>query len=135
MFSWSVVIAASLEKTRDLRRRTRQLPRQSKIQDYNRHGEPLTNVGTESTCSRRGFRGAPCSPSPPHVYAQPTAFLPHRLLDRAHALPVLVEHLVWPPSFGHADHRISERRQAPSPHPARRRPARCALFPHTESTE
>src|SRR5689334_24868933 len=90
MFSWSVVIVASLEKTRELRRRTRQLPRQSKIQDYNIHGEPLTNVDTESACSCRGFSGASCAPSPPHVYPQPTAFLPRRLVDRAHALPVLV---------------------------------------------
>src|SRR6267143_3981410 len=125
MFSWSVVITGSSGKTRELRRRTRRLRRQSKIQDQNTHGESPTNVGsTTSLFVHRGFRGAPCAPSPPHVYAQPTAFLPYRLVDRAHALPVLVEHLVWPPSFGHADHRISKRRQAPSPHPARPHPAR-----------
>src|SRR5216683_700452 len=125
MFSWSVVITVSSGKTRELRRRTRRLRRQSKIQDQNTHGESPTNVGsTTSLFVHRGFSGASCTSSPPHVHAQPIAFLPHCLADCPHALLVLVEHLVRPPSLGHADHRIPERRQAPASHPARSCPAR-----------
>src|SRR6266849_6652003 len=105
MFSWSVVITVSSGKTRELRRRTRRLRRQSKIQDQNTHGESPTNVGsTTSLFVHRGFSAPSCAPSPPHVHPQPIAFLPHRLVDCAHALPVLVEHLVRPPSLRHADH-------------------------------
>src|ERR1700686_3026691 len=98
MFSWSAVIKVSSGKTRELRRRTRRLRRRSKIQDQNTHGESPTNIGNcESPRGRRGFSHASCASSPPHVHAQPIAFLPHRLVDRAHALPLLVEHLVRPP--------------------------------------
>src|SRR5258708_24379686 len=106
MFSWSVVITASSEKARELRRRARRLRRQSKIQDQNTHGESPTNIGNcEPTRGRSAFFHA--SP-PPHVHAQSPALLRHRLVDCADALPALGEHLVRPPSVRRPDPRISK---------------------------
>src|SRR5258708_24927682 len=94
------------------------------------YGKPLTNIGNSKPArGRSGFCAATCASSPAYVHAQSIALLPNRVADRAHALPLLVEHLVRPPSFGHADHRILKRRQAPTPHPPRSRATRRAHGP------
>src|SRR5262249_26897133 len=57
-----------------------------------------------------------CAPS--YVPAESLAAFPYRLVDRAHAVPILVEHLVWTPALGRANPRILERREAPTPYSA-----------------
>src|SRR5262245_29755323 len=108
MFFWSVVIVAILEKLRELPRRAR---RRSRIKANTRHGASTTNVARDDAArSRRGF-SSPFRPySPPHVHAQSIALLSRCLVDCAHALPVLVEHLVRPASLRCPDHPISKRR-------------------------
>src|SRR5207247_11294218 len=72
---------------------------------------------------RGGFlRKARLVPASQNVSAQSCAFFRHRLADRPHALPFLVEHLVWPPASGQTNHRILARRKASAPHPACPRP-------------
>src|SRR5205807_7058056 len=53
-----------------------------------------------------------------HVHAHASSLLSRRVAHRAASLSVLVEQLVWPPPLRPADHGISDRRQAPPPHPA-----------------
>src|SRR6516162_6989207 len=54
-----------------------------------------------------------------HVDAQPTDLSFDRLVDRTDAIPVLVEHLVWPPAFRPADRQLLARRPTSPAHPTR----------------
>src|SRR6266704_1738007 len=60
------------------------------------------------------------------VPAESRALFRYRLVDRPHALPVLVEHLVWTPAPRQTNQRIPQRRKASAPNPACPRATRRA---------
>ncbi len=68
------------------------------------------------------FSGAARARSPSHVHAQSPAVFCYRLVDRADAVLVLVEHLVWPAPLGQATQRIPQRREASAAYSACARP-------------
>src|SRR5690242_10855961 len=108
MFSWSVVIRATLEKLKDLPQKARR--HRSRIKANTTHGESPTNVANdEAARSHRQSSSTFRANSPPHVHAQSIVVLSRGLVDCAHALPVLVEHVVRQASLRRPDHRISKR--------------------------
>src|SRR6266702_2191288 len=73
------------------------------------------------------FRPATCFvPASQDVPAESLPFFRYRLVDRPHALPVLVEHLVWTPAPRQTNQRIPQGRKASAPNPACPRPTRRA---------
>src|SRR6266404_3997805 len=109
MSFWSVVIVSTLERLRNLLPIARR--HRSQIKANTRHGESPTNVANdEAARGRWEFSSTFRAYSPPHVRAQSIALLSRCVVDCAHALPVLVEHLVRPASLRRPDHRISKRR-------------------------
>src|SRR5580698_2094081 len=97
---------------------------QGELRSKRKHGgQSIFFRATDSLLIGRGERliwaASPCAP--PYVHAQSRAVLRDRLADRPHAISILVEHLVGPPTVGQAAQRVSQRPETSAADSARAR--------------